>query len=112
MQSRLNEDIIGKLAAQFSTLPDVIRMATDMYVPGDESPAFYKGYVMAVMTIVGMLNEQNISLNYDALVAIAGRAAQLRQGMLAEEQDASWLDQIEAWLQASYKEDRVSSNHH
>ena len=51
MSNTLNEDMMVKLAAQFDTLPDLLRVATDQYVPQEESPAFYKGYINAVMML-------------------------------------------------------------
>lgn len=111
MQNRLNEDMIVKLAAQFDTFPDLLRAATDLYVPDDESPSYYKGYVSAVLTVASLLNEQNVPINYDALVALAGKAAQLRQGMLADEEDAGWLNQINAWVEASYRDEHPRTRH-
>lgn len=103
MLSSLNEDIIRKLAAQFNTLPDMLRVAIGDYVPGEESPCFYKGYITGIMMIANLLNEQKIPINYDVLAAIAGKAAQLRQQLLDEEDDTVWLDQLNAWVDANYK---------
>lgn len=110
MSTSLNEDMICKLAAQFNTLPDMLRMAISDYVPAEESPCFYKGYVTAIMMIANLLNERKIPVNSDVLTAIAGRAAQLRQQLLDEEQDTAWLDQLNAWVDANYKID-VSRAH-
>jgi thiamine pyrophosphate-dependent acetolactate synthase large subunit-like protein len=112
MLGRLNEDMIGKLAAQFDTLPDIVRLAIDSYVPEDESPAFYKGYISGVMMVASVLNEQKISINYDVLVALAGKAAQVRQGLLAEEQNVEWLDKIDAWIEASYRSEISRTDRH
>jgi hypothetical protein len=112
MSERLNEDIIGKLAAQFDTFPDVLRMATDGYVPGDETTAYYEGYINAVMTIGSLLSEQKVPINYDVLVALASRAAQFRQGLVADEEDTAWIDRLNQWLEANYREDRAGFNHH
>jgi hypothetical protein len=111
MQNKLNEDMIVKLAAQFDTFPDLLRAATDLYVPDDESPSYYKGYVSAVLTVASLLNEQKVPINYDALVALAGKAAQLRRGMLEDEEDAGWLNQINAWAEASYRDDHQQTKH-
>jgi thiamine pyrophosphate-dependent acetolactate synthase large subunit-like protein len=110
MSSSLNEDMICKLAAQFNTLPDMLRVAISDYVPAEESPCFYKGYATGIMTIATLLTEQKIPVNYDVLTAIAGKAAQLRQQLLDEEQDTAWLDQLNAWVDANYKTD-VSRTH-
>jgi hypothetical protein len=103
MSSSVNEDMISKLAAQFNTLPEMLRAAIGDYVPADESPCFYKGYVTGMMMVATLLNEQKIPVNYDMLVAIAGKAAQLRQQLLEEEEDTAWLDQLNAWVDANYK---------
>jgi thiamine pyrophosphate-dependent acetolactate synthase large subunit-like protein len=110
MSSSLNEDMIGKLAAQFNTLPDMLRVALGDYVPGEESPCFYRGYVTGLMMIAALLNEQKIPVNYDVLVAIAGKAAQLRQQLLEEEEDTAWLDQLNAWVDANYKTEATSTH--
>jgi len=112
MSERLNEDIIGKLAAQFDTFPDVLRMATDGYVPDDETTAYYEGYINAVMTIGSLLSEQKVPINYDVLVALASKAALLRQGLMAEEEDTTWIERLNQWLEASYRADRAEYNHH
>jgi hypothetical protein len=111
MQNRLNEDMIVKLAAQFDTFPDLLRAATDLYVPDDESPSYYKGYVSAVLTVATLLNEQKVPINYDALIALAGKAAQLRRGLLEDEEDADWLNQLNAWAEASYRDDHARTKH-
>lgn len=110
MPSSLNEDMIRRLAAQFNTLPEMLRRAIGDYVPTEESPCFYKGYVTGIMMISTLLNEQKIPINYDVLVAIAGKAAQLRQQLLDEEDDNIWLDQLNAWVDANYKTE-VSRTH-
>ena len=112
MFGNLNEDIIGKLAAQFDTFPDVLRMATDGYVPDDESPSFYKGFIAAVMTLGSLLSEQKVAINYDVLVALASKAAQLRQGLLDEEESTGWIDKLNEWLEATYRTDLANSSHH
>ncbi|HEX8089533.1 MAG TPA: hypothetical protein VF762_11800 [Blastocatellia bacterium] len=103
MSSSLNEDIICKLATRFNTLPEMLRTAISDYVPAGESPCFYKGYIAGVMMIATLSSEQRIPINYDVLAAIAGKAAQLRQQLLDEEEDTAWLDQLNAWLDANYK---------
>jgi hypothetical protein len=112
MLGKLNEDMIGKLAAQYDTLPDIVRLAIDSYVPEDESPAFYKGYIAGVMMVASVLNEQKIAINYDVLVALAGKAAQMRQGLLAEEENIEWLDKVDAWIEASYRSESAKANRH
>ncbi len=111
MVNRLNEDMIGRLAAQFNTLPDMLRGATDMYVPDDENPSFYKGYVTGVMIIAGLLNQQKVEINYEALVAIAAKAAQVRQGLLDEEANTDWLDKLDDWLRVSQVSESGKSHH-
>ena len=110
MLSRLNEDMIRKLAAQFNTLPDMLQVAISDYVPGEESPCFYKGYISALLTIASLSNEQKIPINYDVLVAIAGKAAQLQQQLLDDEEDTTWLDQLNAWVDANYKTDLTGTH--
>ena len=110
MLSSLNEDMMSKLAAQFSTLPDMLRAAIGDYVPGEESPCFYKGYMTGIMMIATLLNEQKIPVNYDVLAAIAGKAAQLRQHLLDEEDDTAWLDQLNAWVDANYRTEATSAH--
>jgi thiamine pyrophosphate-dependent acetolactate synthase large subunit-like protein len=110
MLSSLNEDMMSKLAAQFNTLPDMLRVAIGDYVPAEESPCFYKGYLSAIMMIATLLNEQKIPINYDVLVAIAGKAAQLRQQLIDEEDDNAWLDQLNAWVDANYKTEVMRSH--
>jgi hypothetical protein len=103
MSSSSNEDMICKLAAQFNTLPEMLRAAISDYVPAGESPCFYKGYVVGVMMIATLSSEQKIPVNHDVLAAIAGKAAQLRQQLLDEEEDTTWLDHLNAWVDANYK---------
>ena len=112
MSGKLNEDMIGKLAAQFDTLPNLVRIAIDSYVPEDESPAFYKGYITGVMVVASVLNDQKISVNYDVLVALAGKAAQVRRGLLAEEADLNWLDKVDAWIEANYRLELAKTDRH
>ena len=112
MLENLNEDIIGKLAAQFNTFPDVLRMATDGYVPTDESPSFYMGYISAVMTLGSLLSEQKVPINYDVLVALASKAALLRQDLIGEEGDTAWIDKLNEWLEANYRLEKTNSNPH
>jgi thiamine pyrophosphate-dependent acetolactate synthase large subunit-like protein len=112
MLSRLNEDMIRKLAAQFNTLPDMLQVAIGDYVPAEESPCFYKGYVTALITIATLSNEQKIPINYDVLVAIAGKAAQLQQQLLDEEEDTAWLDQLNSWVDANYKTELTRTQPH
>jgi hypothetical protein len=111
MTDRLDEDMIGRLAAQFNTLPDVLQAATGQCVPVDESPSFYKGFITAMMMAANLLSEQRVPINYDVLYAIASKAAQLRQGLLAEEQDTTWIDQINAWIDANYKSEARHMHH-
>src|ERR671938_348593 len=75
----LSEDTIRNLAAQFSTLPEAIQAATGMYLPPDKSPAYYEGYANAIVMVARMLNEMQVPVNTDVLMALAGKAAQLRQ---------------------------------
>ncbi|HXG93202.1 MAG TPA: hypothetical protein VNN73_12680 [Blastocatellia bacterium] len=112
MVGKLNEDIIGKLAAQFDTYPEVLRMATDGYVATDESPEFYVGYITAVMTIGSLLSEQRVPINYDVLVILASKAAQLRQGLLTEEKDSAWIDKLNKWLDDNYRLEMAQSSRH
>ena len=99
----LSEDTIRSLAAQFSTLPEAIQAATGMYLPPDKSPAYYEGYANAVVMLARMLNEMQVPINTDVLMALAGKAAQLRQALVEEEVDISWLDRIDAWLDANVR---------
>ena len=99
----LSEDTIQSLAAQFNTLPEAIQAATGMYLPGDKSPAYYEGYVNAVVMMARMLNEMQASVNTEVLMALAGKAAQLRQSLVEEEVDCAWLDRIDAWLDANMR---------
>lgn len=99
----LSEDTIRSLAAQFDTLPDAIQSATGMYLPTDKAPAYYEGYVNAVVMIARMVNEMQVPINTEVLMALAGKAAQLRQSLVEEEVDISWLDRIDAWLDASLR---------
>jgi hypothetical protein len=46
------------------------------------------------------------------LVALASRAAQFRQGLVADEEDTAWIDRLNQWLEANYREDRAGFNHH
>lgn len=110
--NRLNEDTIRKLAAQFNTLPDMLKGAISDYVPGEESPCFYKGYISALLIVASLSNEQKIPLNYDVLVAIAGKAANLRQQLLDDEEDTAWLDQLNEWVVANYKTDGQRTHHY
>src|SRR5256885_9456835 len=103
MVNRLNEDMIVRLAARFETLPEMLRGATDQYVPADETPSFYKGYITGVLMITTLLSEEQAPINFEALIALASKAALLRQGLLAEEEDNYWLDQLNAWVTANYK---------
>jgi hypothetical protein len=111
MSSSLNEDMIRKLAAQFNTLPDMLQVALGDYVPAEESPCFYKGYMSALVMIATLFNEQKIPVNYDMLVAIAGKAAQLQQQLLDEEEDTGWLDQLNAWVDANYNTELTRPRH-
>jgi len=111
MLSRLNEDMISKLAAQFNTLPDMLQMAISDYVPAEESPCFYKGYISALLIVVSLSNEQKIPISNDLLIAIAGKAAHLQQQLLEEEEDTTWLDQLNAWVDANYKTDLTRTHH-
>ena len=99
----LSEDTIRSLAAQFSTLPEAIQAATGMYLPPDKSPAYYEGYANAVVMLARMLNEMQAPINTEVLMALAGKAAQLRQALVDEEVDMAWLDRIDAWLDANVR---------
>jgi len=99
----LSEDTIQSLAAQFNTLPEAIQSATAIYLPLEKSPAYYEGYANAVVMIARMLNEMQAAINTDVLMALAGKAAQLRQSLVTEEVDDAWLDRIDAWLDASLR---------
>ena len=99
----LSEDTIRDLAAQFSTLPDAIQAATGMYLPPDKPPAYYEGYANAIVMVARMLNEMQVPINTDVLMALAGKAAQLRQALIEEEGDVAWLDRIDAWLDANVR---------
>lgn len=112
MFGNLNEDIISRLAAQFSTFPDMLQTATDGYVPTNESPSFYMGYISAVMTLGSLLSEQKVPINYDVLVALASKAALLRQGLIAEEDDPAWIDKLNEWLEANYRSEKSGTHHH
>jgi hypothetical protein len=112
MFENLNEDIVRNLAAQFNTFPDALRVATDGFVPGDESPSFYMGYISAVMTLGSLLSEQKVAINYDVLVALASKAAILRQGLIAEEDDAAWIEKLNEWLEANYRLEKTGANRH
>lgn len=112
MLENLNEDMVSKLAAQFNTFPDVLQIATDGYVPVDESPSFYMGFISAVMTLGSLLSEQKVPINYDVLVALASKAALLRQGMIAEEGDTAWIDKLNEWLEANYSLEKTASKRH
>jgi hypothetical protein len=90
----LSEDTIRSLAAQFNTLPEAIKVATGLYLPPEKSPAYYEGYANAVVMIARMLNEMQMPLNTDVLMALAGKAAQLRQSLVDEEADGAWLDEL------------------
>jgi hypothetical protein len=99
----LSEDTIRSLAAQFSTLPEAIQAATGMYLPPEKSPAFYEGYVNAIVMLARMVSEMEGAVNTEVLMALAGKAAQLRQALVDEETDVAWLDRIDAWLDASVR---------
>jgi hypothetical protein len=99
----LSEDTIQSLAAQFDTLPAAIQSATGMYLPSEKSPAYYEGYANAVVMIARMLTDMQAAINTDVLMALAGKAAQLRQSLVNEEVDESWIDRIDAWLDASMR---------
>ena len=99
----LSEDTIRSLAAQFNTLPQAIQAATGMYLPPDKPPAYYEGYANAIVMVARMLNEMQVPVNTDVLMALAGKAAQLRQALVDEEIDVAWLDRIDAWLDASVR---------
>ena len=51
----LSEDTIRSLAAQFGTLPEAIQAATGMYLPPEKSPAYYEGYVNAIVMLARMV---------------------------------------------------------
>jgi hypothetical protein len=99
----LSEDTIRNLAAQFDTLPEAIQAATGMYLPAEKSPAYYEGYVNAIVITARMLSEMQVAVNTDVLMALAGKAAQLRQSLVDEEIDMAWIDRIDAWLDASMR---------
>lgn len=101
----LSEDTIESLAAQFNTLPAAIQSATGMYLPQEKSPAYYEGYANAVVMIARMLSEMHAAVNTDVLLALAGKAAQLRQSLVNEEVDDAWIDRIDAWIDASMRSD-------
>jgi hypothetical protein len=50
------------------------------------------------------------SINTDVLMALAGKAAQLRQSLVNEEVDNAWLDRIDAWLDASLRSEMVKAH--
>ena len=106
----LSEDTIQSLAAQFDTLPEAIQAATGMYLPADQPPAYYAGYANAVVMIARMLNEMKSAVNTDVLMALAGKAAQLRQALVNEEADDAWLDRIDAWLDASVRAETAKAH--
>ena len=106
----LSEDTIQSLAAQFNTLPEAIQAATGMYLPADKSPAYYEGYTNAVVMIARMLGEMQAAVNTDVLMALAGKAAQLRQALVNEEADDAWLDRIDAWLDASVRSETAKAH--
>jgi len=106
----LSEDTIESLAAQFDTLPEPIQAATTMYLPPEKSPAYYEGYANAVVMIARMLNEMHTAINTDVLMALAGKAAQLRQSLVNAEVDDTWLDRIDAWLDASMRSEMAKAH--
>ena len=106
----LSEDTIQSLAAQFDTLPEAIQAATGMYLPAEKAPAYYEGYANAVVMIARMLNEMQATINTDVLMALAGKAAQLRQTLVNEEADDVWLDRIDAWLDASMRAEMAKAH--
>jgi hypothetical protein len=106
----LSEDTIQSLAAQFNTLPEAIQSATGMYLPPEKSPAYYEGYANAVVMIARMLNEMQATINTDVLMALAGKAAQLRQSLVTEEVDDAWLDRIDAWLDATLRSEMAKAH--
>ena len=106
----LSEDTIQNLAAQFNTLPEAIQTATSMYLPTDKSPAYYEGYVNAVVMISRMLSEMQAAVNTDVLMALAGKAAQLRQSLVEDEVDNAWLDRIDAWLDANVRSETAKAH--
>ena len=106
----LSEDTIQSLAAQFDTLPDAIRAATSMYLPPEKPPAYYEGYANAVVIVARMLSEMQAAINTDVLMALAGKAAQLRQALVDEEVDSAWIDRIEAWLDASLRSELAKAH--
>ena len=99
----LSEDTIRGLATQFDALPEAIQAATSVYLPPEKSPAYYEGYANAIVIVARMLNEMQATVNTDVLMALAGKAAQLRQALVDEEVDVAWLDRIDAWLDASLR---------
>ena len=106
----LSEDTIQSLAAQFDTLPEAIQAATGMYLPQEKPPAYYEGYANAVVMIARMLNEMQAAINTDVLMALAGKAAQLRQSLVNEETDDAWLDRIDAWLDATFRSEMAKAH--
>jgi hypothetical protein len=106
----LSEDTIQSLAAQFNTLPEAIQAATSMYLPPEKSPAYYEGYANAVVIVVRMLNDMQAAINTDVLMALAGKAAQLRQSLVDEEGDSAWIDRVEAWLDASLRSEMAKAH--
>src|SRR5438105_25660 len=97
----LTEDTIRSLAAQFDTLPEAVRAATGMYLPCEKPQAYYEGYASALVTIVQMLEVSQAAISNEVLIALAGKAAQIRQSLVADEEDCAWLDYIDAWLDAN-----------
>lgn len=106
----LSEDTIRNLAAQFNTLPEAIQAATGMYLPADKAPAYYEGYVNAVVMISRMLSEMQASVNTDVLMALAGKAAQLRQALVEDEVDTTWIDRIDSWLDANVRAEMAKAH--
>ena len=106
----LSEDTIQSLAAQFNTLPEAIQATTGMYLPADKAPAYYEGYANAVVMIARMLKEMQATVNTDVLMALAGKAAQLRQSLVEDEVDTAWLDRIDAWLDASLRAEMAKAH--
>jgi hypothetical protein len=50
------------------------------------------------------------AINTDVLMALAGKAAQLRQSLVTEEVDDAWLDRIDAWLDASVRSEMAKAH--
>lgn len=106
----LSEDTIRSLATQFNTLPEAIQAATDVYLPHEQPPAYYEGYANAVVMVARMLSEMQASVNTDVLMALAGKAAQLRQSLVDDEADTAWLDRLDAWIDASLKSETAKAH--